>query len=246
MANTMNLRIDLQPLTAQGSAEPFAWHAGIHAPAQAFHVVNAILPRPVRTELEALRLEHAFAAAAQAGLAETGALLIVPVQVHAGAPDRLLTHLFRAALRHRFPLDRIVVEVSADESVDRDAAAAMIAACTDRGMMVGLGDFAAGPLALGLLAHCSPRLIRLAPALAHRLDAAPARARLVEGVLRLARGMGVTVTAPAPTEEAEQSAAIAAGLRHFQGALQIERRVRRYTRPVRRWGAPLAPARLAA
>ena len=246
MANTMNLRIDLQPLTAQGSAEPFAWHAAIHAPAQAFHVVNAILPRPVRAELEALRLEHAFAAAANAGLADSGALLIVPVQVHAGAPERLLSHLFRAALRHRFPLDRVVVEVSADETTDRDATAAMIAACTDCGMMVGLGDFAAGPLALGLLAHCSPRLIRLAPALAHRLDTAPARARLVESVLRLARGMGVTVIAPAPTEEAERSAAMAVGLRHFEGAMHIEPRVRRYTRPVRRWGAPVAPARLAA
>lgn len=246
MANTMNLRIDLQPLTAQGNAEPFAWHAAIHAPAQAFHVVNAILPRPVRTELEALRLEHAFAAAAEAGLVEDGALLIVPVQIHAGAPDRLLTHLFRAALRHRFPLDRVVVEVSADESADRDAAVAMIAACTDRGMMVALGDFAAGPLALGLLAHCSPRLIRLAPALAHRLNTAPARARLVEGVLRLARGLGVAVIAPAPTEEAERQAAIAAGIRHFQGELRRQPRVRRYTRPVRRWGAPIPPSRLAA
>ncbi|WP_066724294.1 EAL domain-containing protein [Sphingomonas pituitosa] len=246
MATTMDLRIDLQPIAAQGTAEPFAWHAGIHARPQAFHTVDAILLREDRAALEAARLDRALAAAAQAGLADTGTLLVVPVQVRAGSPERLLGHLFRAALRHRFPLDRIVVEISADEAADRDAAAAMIHACTDRGMMIGLGDFAAGPLALGLLAHCSPRLIRLAPALAHRLDAAPARARLVEGVLRLARGMGVTVIAPAPTEEAEQRAAAAAGLRHFQGELRVERRVRRYTRPVRRWGAPCAGMRIAA
>ncbi|WP_010543721.1 EAL domain-containing protein [Sphingomonas elodea] len=246
MANTMNLRINLRPLTAQGQAEPFAWHAAIHAPAQAFHTADAILPREDRTALEGVRLERAFAEAAEAQLAESGGLLIVPVQLHAGAADRLLTHLFRAALRHRFPLDRVVVEISADETADRDAAAAMIHACTDRGLMIGLADFDAGPLALGLLAHCSPRLIRLAPALAHRLDVAPARARLVEGVLRLARGMGVTVVAPAPTEEAEHRAAVAAGLRHFEGELRIQPRVRRYTHPVRRWGAAFATTRLAA
>lgn len=246
MATTMDLRIDLQPITAQGGTEPFAWHAAIHARPQAFHTVDAILPRDDRTQLEALRLDRAFAAAAEAGLAATGALFVVPVQVRAGAADRLLGHLFRAALRHRFPLDHVVVEISADESADRAAAAAMIQACTDRGMMIGLGDFAAGPLALGLLAHCSPRLLRLAPSLAHRLDIAPARARLVEGVLRLARGMGVTVVAPAPTEEAEQRAALSAGLRQFQGELRIERRARRYTRPMRRWGAPVAVQRIAA
>jgi len=242
----MDLRIDLQPITAQGTTEPFAWHVGIHARPQAFHTVDAILPREDRVELEAVRLDRAFAVAAEAGLVDAGTLLVVPVQLSTGTPDRLLTHLFRAALRHRVPLDRVVVEISADETADRDAAAAMIHACTDRGMMIGLGDFAAGPLALGLLAHCSPRLIRLAPALAHRLDVAPARARLVEGVLRLARGMGVTVVAPAPTEEAEQRAAAAAGLRHFQGELHIARRIRRYTRPVRRWGAPCAGMRIAA
>ncbi len=246
MANTMDLRIDLQPITAQGGTEAFAWHAAIHARRHAFHTVDAILPRADRGDLEAVRLDRAFAAAADAGLAESGALLVVPVQIHAGTADRLLSHLFRAALRHRFPLDHVVVEISADETTDRDAAAAMIEACTDRGMLIGLGDFAAGPLALGLLAHCSPRLIRLAPALAHRLDAAPARARLVEGVLRLAGGMGVTVIAPAPTEEPEQRAALAAGLRHFEGELRIASRIRRYTRPMRRWGAPGAGMRVAA
>lgn len=246
MATMMDLRIDLQPITAQGTAEPFAWHAGIHARPHVFHTVDAILPREDRAELEAARLDRAFAAAAEAGLVAAGTLLVVPVQLRAAAPDRLLTHLFRAALRDRFPLDRVVVEISADESADRDAAAAMIHACTDRGMLIGFSDFAAGPLALGLLAHCSPRLIRLAPALAHRLDAAPARARLVEGVLRLARGMGVTVIAPAPTEDAEQRAAAAAGLRHFQGELRVERRVRRYTRPMRPWGMPGTGMRIAA
>jgi EAL domain-containing protein (putative c-di-GMP-specific phosphodiesterase class I) len=246
MATTMDLRIDLQPITAQGSTEPFAWHAAIHARPHAFHTVDAILVREDRIALEATRLDRAFAAATEAGLAATGALLVVPVQLRAGTPDRLLGHLFRAALRHRFPLDRVVVEIDADESADRAAAAAMIHACTDRGMMIGLSDFAAGPLALGLLAHCSPRLIRLAASLAHRLDIAPARARLVEGVLRLAHGMGVTVIAPAPTEEAEQQAALATGLRHFQGELRIERRVRRYTRPMRRWGAPVPAQRIAA
>lgn len=158
MATMMDLRIDLQPITAQGTAEPFAWHAGIHARPHVFHTVDAILPREDRAELEAARLDRAFAAAAEAGLVAAGTLLVVPVQLRAAAPDRLLTHLFRAALRHRFPLDRVVVEISADESADRDAA----------------------------------------------------------------------------------------GLRHFQGELRVERRVRRYTRPMRPWGMPGTGMRIAA
>lgn len=243
MGDTIDIRINLQPVTASGAIDPFAWHVEIQARPQMFHTVDAILPAEDRAALEGLRLQRALAAAAEADIDASGALLIVPIHARAGSADRLLAHLFRAALLHRFPLDRLIVEIAAGEDADRDAATTLIHACADRGLMVALSGFAAGPLALGLLAHCSPRLIRLDAGLARRLDTGPARARIVEGVLRLARGMGVTVVAPTPEHDAERTAALAAGLRHFHGADRPRAAASlRQNRPVRRWGAPVLRA----
>ncbi|KTF68735.1 EAL domain-containing protein [Sphingomonas sp. HT-1] len=239
MRDMADIRIGLEPIATHGTREPFAWRAAILSRPQAFHTADAILLAPDRLALEALRLDRALEAAAAADLADSGCLLVVPVNARAGAPDRLLCLLFRAALRHGYPFEQLVIEVHADEDADHAAATALIRACADRGLMVALAGFAAGPLGLRLLAHCSPRLIRLDPGFARRLDAAPARARMVEGVLRIARGMGVAVVAPAPTLDTERDAALASGLRHFHGRGEpAPRRTRPVARPV--WNAAVA------
>jgi blue light- and temperature-responsive anti-repressor len=217
MFEPLQIRVDLQPIVALGSPMPFAWQADATASGHCFHAVAATLPPEDRPVLEAYRIGRAIEAAAAAGLADGDALLVLPLCSATGTPDRLLAHLFRCALVHRFPTDRIVIDVSADERVNRDRAAALAEACAGRGLMVSLAAFAAGPVALGLLAHFTPRMLRLDPALARRLDASVSRRRIVDGVVRLARGMGVAVVAPGIARRAECDSAIAAGIRHFQG-----------------------------
>ncbi|MHA6718190.1 EAL domain-containing protein [Sphingomonas sp. RS6] len=216
MFEPLQIRVDLQPIASLGSPVPFAWHAYATAGGQGFHALAARLAPEDRPALNAHRTARAIEAAVDAGIADGDALLVLPLCAATASPDRLLADLFRAALVHRFPVDRIVVEISADERVDRDRAAALIEACTNRGLMVSLSAFAAGPVALGLLAHFTPRMLRFDSALVRRLESAPSRQRIVEGVVRLARGMGVAVIAPGVHGDAEREAALAAGIRHFQ------------------------------
>lgn len=217
MPEPFRVRIDLQPIFLHGTRQPAAWHptgtvAGIPLPQLA-----AGLPADQRPAIEAWRIGRTIDAAVHAGIVRSGALLLLPID---GAPERqegLLAYLFRAALAAGLSTEQIVVEASAGETADAGRTARLLDACGRRGLATGLGDFAAGPVGLGLLARFTPRLIRLDPSLGGRLEASPSRARMVKGVVRLAQRTGATVIAPAPAEGAGLQIALAAGLRHFQG-----------------------------
>lgn len=201
--------VTLKPMIAIGASQPFAWQAVASATHEA-----ASLPPAHRIALEARRITLTVERAVAAGLLRSEALLAVPVG--AGAGEALLSHLFRIALAHRFPLDRLVVEVSADERGDREVAAALVRACNMRGLAVALDAFAAGPVALHLLARFTPRFLKLDPALVRRIDVSASRRAIVESVMRLARGMGVTVIATGIETRGEIRALGALGLCHLQ------------------------------
>lgn len=189
--------VALRPMVAIGASQPFAWQA----------VATARLP-------PAQRITRALERAVAAGLLGSDALLAIPVGGEEA--EMLLSHLFRTALAHRFPLDRIVVEVSADELGDREAAAALVKACNTRGLAVALDAFAAGPVALHLLARFTPRFVKLDGSLVRRIDASPSRRAIVESVMRLARGMGVTVIATGTQTRGEIRALAGLGLCHIE------------------------------
>ncbi|UYY57951.1 EAL domain-containing protein [Sphingomonas sp. S2-65] len=239
---SLALRIAFQPMHAAGIAQPFAYVA--RATPQdgcSFSAVRAALPLEKRSALEASRIALALAAAVSTGLRDSGALLAIPVEATAGMAEPLLSHLFRTALAYRFPIDRIVVEISADEGSNLPSAAAMARACTGRGLAIAFDSFAAGPVALKLLGSFTPRYVKLDPALVRNIDSSPSRRLVAEGVMRLARSMGVTVVARGADSEAACAVLAAIGVRHVQAerplplpARDLPRREARTVQPAHR------------
>lgn len=215
-ANT-EFRIGFQPMVTADAAQPFGWQAvAIGRCGRSFAAIAANLPTEARPALEAARISQSIAAAMEAGLGDTDALLALPLGAAAGMTDGLLTHLFRTALVHGLSIDRLVIEISADERGDHDCAAALAEACTARGISVALDCFGAGSNALKLLARFTPRFVKLDPALVRNIDTSASRRLIAESVMRLARNMGVTVIARGAESRGEHAVMTAIGVRHFQ------------------------------
>jgi|GEM_PF-1121863 len=221
----LDLQIAFHPMIAKGSDQPFAWQAvatGING--RSFAALSASLLPDQRPALEARRITLALEQAVAKGIHRGDALIALPLGAAAGLAEPLLSHLFRAALAQGVPTDRLVVEINADERGDLDSATALAQACTRRGLSVTLDGFAAGPIALKLLARFTPRFVKLDPSLVRGIDASASRRLMAEGVMRLARNMGVTVIARGVERRGEHDVLHMMGVRHYQiGAAALPR-----------------------
>lgn len=213
----LDLQIAFHPMIAKGSGQPFAWRAvATGTNGRSFAALSASLLPEQRPTLEARRIALALEQAVAKGIHRGDALIAVPLGAAAGLAEPLLSHLFRTALAHGVPTDRLVIEINADERGDLDAAAALAQACTRRGLSVALDGFAAGPIALKLLARFTPRFVKLDPSLVRGIDASASRRLMAEGVMRLARNMGVTAIACGVERRGEHDVLHMMGVRHYQ------------------------------
>jgi blue light- and temperature-responsive anti-repressor len=211
------LALAFQPMIAAISGQPFAWAAIATVKGSGFAPVAAGLAAEARLRLEMARIAAAIAGAADAGLLDGEALLAVPVGAASGAPEALLAHLFRAAIAHRVPIGRIVVEIDADERGELALVAALAQACVDRGIAIAFDGFAVGPLAVRLLGRFTPRFVKLDAGLVRNIADSSSRRVIVEGVLRLARNMDVTLIANGVARREDLVLLCTMGIRHMQG-----------------------------
>ncbi|MDG2535692.1 EAL domain-containing protein [Sphingomonas sp. HITSZ_GF] len=216
-ANEPGLAIAFQPMIATASSMPFAWQAVATANGRSFSQIAAALAPEARPALEMARISAAIAGAAAAGLLDGEALLAIPVGAAGGAAEALLAHLFRTAIEHRVPVARIVVELNADERGDLACVAALAQACVDRGIAIAFDSFAVGPLAVRLLGRFTPRFVKLDAALVRNISDSSSRRVIVEGVLRLARNMDVTLIANGIVRREDLVLLCTMGVRHMQG-----------------------------
>jgi EAL domain-containing protein (putative c-di-GMP-specific phosphodiesterase class I) len=211
------LTIAFQPMIATATGLPFAWQAIATADGRAFTQVAAALAPEDRPALEMARISAAIADAAAAGLLEGEALLAIPVGAAGGAPEPLLAHLFRTAVENRVPVERLVVEINADERGDLARVAGLAQACVDRGIAIAFDSFAVGPLAVRLLGRFTPRFVKLDAGLVRNISDSSSRRVIVEGVLRLARNMDVTLIANGIVRREDLVMLCTMGVRHMQG-----------------------------
>jgi len=210
------LSILLQPLVHGGTDMPFAWRARLSSNGLAFEALLGGLAPNERQMLDCARAELAVAAAVAKGLLRTEALLVVPVNAACGAPDVTLSHLLRAARAHGLSPRRILVEVSADERGNLEAAERLAEACALDGIAITLGAFAAGRVGLNLLLRFKPPFLTLDSALVRNIESSDSRRSMVEGSLRLARGFGTIVIASPVETQGAFDTLTRMGVAHFQ------------------------------
>lgn len=210
------LAIAFQPMIATATGLPFAWHVVATIKGRSFAQAAALLDPEARPALETARISAAIAGAVDAGLLEGETLLAIPIGA-AAASEPILAHLFRAAIEHRLPIDRLVVEINADERGDLTCVAGLAQACIARGLAIAFDSFAVGPLAVRLLGRFTPRFVKLDAVLVRNIADSRSRRVIVEGVLRLARNMDVTLIANGILRREDLALLCAMGVRHVQG-----------------------------
>lgn len=211
------LAITFHPLVRAESERAFAWRAEVTG--KNGWTIDSVLDILEPAECDALDSFCATLAVREAvarGLARTEALLIVPVHAGCETPDRLLGELIATALTHGLAAERIVVEISADERGDLEAAERLAEACAIEGLATSLGGFVSGRIGVNLLARFKPRYVRLDRSLVRNIGGSDSRRHIVEGALRLAQSLGSNIVAIAPETQDEHDTLRRIGVSHME------------------------------
>ncbi len=133
-------------------------------------------------------------------------------------PAACLRATLRAAERYSFPMSSIMFEFTEDEEVaDTAHLQNIISEYRKHHFTTAIDDFGAGHAGLGLLVDFQPDLLKIDMLLVRGIDTSPARRVVVDGILGIARELGITVLAEGVETEAEFLVLQAAGVRLFQG-----------------------------
>ncbi len=163
----------------------------------------------------------AIEGAVAAGILNTDARLSInffPDTIY--SPLACLEPTLDTARRFNMPLERLIFEFS--EHADTGAPEHLKAILdTYHGMGFGtaIDDFGAGHAGLTLLAQVRADYLKLDMALIRRIDTAMPRRMIVEGVIRIADKMGISVIAEGVETIGEYDALRALGVRYMQGYL---------------------------
>lgn len=223
----VELGIAFQPMLHRDSI--FAFRAEVTGPGgRAFEAVLGALIPERRHALDCRRAKLAIQHAVAAGIVQSEALLLLPVNAASGCPVTLVGEIAAAASELGLPADRLVVEISADERGSLAPAVNLADACAKAGISIALSDFASGPVGLNLLARLGPRFVTLDRSLVRNIDRNESLRLIVDGALRLARRRGVILVAPLTEARGELVTLQRMGIDHLQGGwINVETNVRR-------------------
>jgi diguanylate cyclase (GGDEF)-like protein/PAS domain S-box-containing protein len=133
-----------------------------------------------------------------------------------GFVDRALRRLAAAAL----PADRLVLEITETLLLnDNERVRHDLARLRQAGIRVAIDDFGTGYSSLSYLRKVPADILKIEKSFIDAVATQPQQRALVEGILRLAHTLGLTVVAEGIEEESDRAALIAAGCRYGQGYL---------------------------
>jgi EAL domain-containing protein (putative c-di-GMP-specific phosphodiesterase class I) len=185
----------------------------------------------------------AIEGAVAAGILKTDAKLSInflPNAVY--SPLACIQLTLKTAELTRLPTDRLVFEFTENEQMtDTDHVAGIVKCYQEMGFGTALDDFGAGHAGLGLLAKFQTNLIKLDMELIRGIDTSLPRRMIVEGMMRIADKMGITVIAEGIETIEEYTVLRELGIRYIQGFLISRPALRALPELV--WpDAPSAPA----
>jgi EAL domain-containing protein (putative c-di-GMP-specific phosphodiesterase class I) len=209
-----------QPIMDVVEGVPFAYEALVRGPeGEGAASVLARVSDANRYAFDQQCRVKAIEVAARAGLIDTPARLSInflPNAVYSPAACIQLT--LRTARATGFPTDRLIFEFTENEEMaDPDHVSNIIRTYRQMGFGTALDDFGAGHAGLNLLARFQPDIIKLDMELIRGIDASMPRRMIVDAVVRMCEGLGVTVIAEGIETAAELEALRAIGVRYIQG-----------------------------
>ncbi|WP_053144995.1 EAL domain-containing protein [Pseudomonas sp. P97.38] len=125
-----------------------------------------------------------------------------------------------AARLANFPLDRLMFEVTEGEKVDDpDHLKSIFTEYERQGFTTAIDDFGSGYSGLNLLAMFQPQVLKIDMALTRGIDQDPVKQAIVEGILLVARRLGILVIAEGVETPGESAALVGLGIELMQGYL---------------------------
>ena len=163
----------------------------------------------------------AIEGAVAAGILNTGAKLSInflPNAVYSPAACIQLT--LKTARATGLPIDRLIFEFTENEEMtDTDHVKNIVETYRTMGFGTAIDDFGAGHAGLGLLAKFQTDYIKLDMELVRGIEMSLPRRMIVEGVIRIANSLGITIIAEGIETIAEYDVLRAMGVRYIQGYL---------------------------
>jgi len=163
----------------------------------------------------------AIKGAVAAGILDTGAKLSInflPNAVY--SPLACIQLTLKTARSARLPTERLIFEFTENEEmVDTVHVKTIVESYQRMGFGTAIDDFGAGHAGLGLLAKFQTDYIKLDMELIRGIEASLPRRMIVEGVVRIAASLNITVIAEGIETVAELDVLRAMGIRYIQGYL---------------------------
>lgn len=211
-----------QPIVDTETGRPFAYEALVRGSngEGAAEVLARITPENRYAFDQQCRVA-AIEGAVAAGILDTDARLSInflPNAVY--SPVACIQLTLKTARATGFPTDRLIFEFTENEEMaDTEHVKNIVESYRKMGFGTAIDDFGAGHAGLGLLARFQTDYIKLDMDLVRGLDASMPRRMIVEGVLRIAKSLGITVIAEGIETIEEYNVLRAIGVRYIQGYL---------------------------
>lgn len=211
-----------QPIVDVTTGRPFAYEALVRGAdgAGAGTVLAQVTPEnryAVDQQCRVAAIEGAVAA----GILDTEARLSInflPNAVY--SPLACIQLTLKTAHATGFPTDRLIFEFTENEEMtDTAHVKTIVESYTAMGFGTAIDDFGAGHAGLGLLAKFQTDYIKLDMDLIRGIEQSLPRRMIVEGVVRIAQSLDITVIAEGVETVAEYEVLRALGIRYIQGYL---------------------------
>lgn len=211
-----------QPIVDAETGQPFAFEALVRGSngEGAAEVIGRVSPEGRYAFDQQCRVA-AIEGAVAAGILDTPARLSInflPNAVY--SPVACIQLTLKTAQKTGFPIDRLIFEFTENEEIaDSSHIKNIVEAYQKMGFGTAIDDFGAGHAGLGLLAEFQTDYIKLDMELIRNINANLPRRMIVEGVIRIALSLGMTVIAEGVETIEEYDALRRMGVRYIQGYL---------------------------
>jgi EAL domain-containing protein (putative c-di-GMP-specific phosphodiesterase class I) len=218
----LDIAMAFQPIVDVETGRPFAYEALVRGcdGEGAAEVLSRVTPENRYVFDQQCRV-MAIEGAVAAGILQTDARLSInflPNAVY--SPVACIQLTLKTAKATGFPIDRLIFEFTENEEMaDTDHVKNIVESYRKMGFATAVDDFGAGHAGLGLLAKFQTDFIKLDMELTRDIDTSLTRRIIVEGVVRIANSLGITVIAEGIETLGEYHAIRALGVRYIQGYL---------------------------